>query len=33
MEKILDIEDVVKADRETKICPYYVNRYSIPTAD
>lgn len=33
MEEIFDIEDVVKAGHETKICPYYGSRYSIPTAE
>jgi hypothetical protein len=33
MEKILDIEDIVKTGHENKICPYYVSRYSIPSAE
>ena len=33
MEEVYDIEDVVKAGHETKICPYYGSRYSIPTAE
>ena len=28
-----DIEDVAKAGREAKTCPYYGSRYSIPTAE
>lgn len=33
MEEIYDIEDVVKAGHETKICSYYGSRFSIPIAE
>jgi chromosome transmission fidelity protein 1 len=33
MEDVYDIEDVVKVGRETKICPYYGTRATIPMAE
>ena len=33
MEETYDIEDVVKVGRESKICPYYGSRHSIPIAE
>ncbi len=32
-EEVYDIEDIAKIGRETKICPYYGARHSIPTVE